>query len=392
MLRVNKGMRVAYLALIELDVPNACLIHSREIAEQMVELGHEVEMFLPLPLKQQKWQGIRHHWIRFWGFDAMRRSCFMIEASIRLWCEHKRRPFDCLYLRELEGSEVLVRVCRWLSLPLFVEVNGWLLDDLNLTHADSSYLQAAQRSQGQLMRASIGVIASTVGNTRNVKNHYGVQRVLTQELGVNAELFTGVSKHHARQRLLITGDMKIILFAGSFHPHHDLKTLIQAFGYVSKQLSNVRLLLVGDGAQFQQAQSWVSEAGVESAVEFVGSQPYEEMPYWFAAADLLVSPLIEQKIKQQNGALATKVWEAMAAGTRVLVTDIQGSESYDLLSELAWVTSPEDVEGMTSAILDALEADEGRVLRAQSYVLQERSWRKAAADSIAFMQQCLRGV
>ena len=98
-------MRIAYFALIELDVPNACLIHSREIAEQMVQLGHEVDMFLPLPLEQQRWSGIKHHWIHFWGFDVLRRLCFLIESCIRLWWENRKNPFDCIYLREMEGSE-----------------------------------------------------------------------------------------------------------------------------------------------------------------------------------------------------------------------------------------------------------------------------------------------
>jgi hypothetical protein len=35
-------MRFAYLALIEIDVANAFLVHTREIAEGLAWLGHEV--------------------------------------------------------------------------------------------------------------------------------------------------------------------------------------------------------------------------------------------------------------------------------------------------------------------------------------------------------------
>jgi len=385
-------MRIAYFALIELDVPNACLIHSREIAEQMVQLGHEVDMFLPLPLKDQRWSGIKHQWIRFWGFDTLRRVCFLIEACIKLWWENRKNPFDCIYLREMEGSEMLVNMCRWLSLPMFVEVNGWLLDDLKLIGARAPDIERARQSQCQLMRAARGVIASTVGNADNVKQHYGIESVMTQELGVNAELFSKINKQTARQYLGFDDDIKLILFAGSFHPHHDLKTLIQAFASVHKKLSTVRLLLVGDGAQWQQTQKWVNEEGIQEHVDFIGSRPYEDMVHWFSAADLLVSPLIQQKIKQQNGALATKVWEAMAAGTRVLLTDLQSTQSYDLLSELAWVTPPEDVRAMADGIWDALHAHDGRELQAKAYVLQERSWKKAAEETLDFMQYHLRDI
>ncbi|MDQ6964887.1 MAG: glycosyltransferase, partial [Mariprofundales bacterium] len=371
------------------DVPNACLIHSREIAEQMVELGHEVEMFLPLPLKKQRWCGISHHWIRFWGFDVPRRRCFLIETCIKLWWANLKNSFDCVYLREMEGADMLVGICRWLSLPLFVEVNGWLLDDLRLMDASAADIEKARRSQCQLMRAAHGVIASTVGNAGNVKQHYGIESVMTQELGVNVELFSKVDRQHARKHLGFDDGIKYTLFAGSFHPHHDLKTLIQAFARVQREMPMLRLLLVGDGAQWQQAKTWVDEERVQTHVDFMGSQPYEEMAYWFSAVDLLVSPLTQQKIEQQRGALATKVWEAMAAGTRLLLTDMPGTQSYDLLSRLAWVTPPEDVATMADSIWDVLHADDGREVQAQSYVLQERSWKKAAEDTIGFMQHCL---
>ncbi|MDX8413349.1 MAG: glycosyltransferase family 4 protein [Mariprofundales bacterium] len=382
-------MRIAYLALIELDVPNACLIHTREITEQMVNLGHEVELFLPQPLQQQVWWGVHHHWVHFWGFDPLRRFCFQVEACARLWWQHRNTPFDCLYLREMEASELLVRMCGLLSLPLFVEVNGWLLDDLGLMGANKDQKHRAQRSQRQLMRAACGVIASTVGNAHNVKHHYDVRCVMTQELGVNGDLFSSMDQSQSRQKLNIADDATIILFAGSFHPHHDLFTLINAFASVHQRLPSVRLVLLGEGAQWQQAELWVREAGVASMVDCVGGRPYEEMPCWFSAADLLVSPLIAQKITQQNGALATKIWEAMAAGTRVLLTDFPDSASYSLLSPLAWITPPEDVAAMADGIVEALSVQDGREMRAQTYVLQQRSWKKAAQETLLFMRQCL---
>ena len=42
-------MRIAYLALIEIDVANASLVHTREIAEGLAALGHEVTVILPRP-------------------------------------------------------------------------------------------------------------------------------------------------------------------------------------------------------------------------------------------------------------------------------------------------------------------------------------------------------
>ena len=66
-------MRIVYLALIEIDVANACLVHTREITEGLAALGHEVTVILPRPSRVQAWQGVRHVSVRWWGFEAAER-------------------------------------------------------------------------------------------------------------------------------------------------------------------------------------------------------------------------------------------------------------------------------------------------------------------------------
>ena len=65
-------MRIVYLAFIETDISNACLIHAREIAEQMASLGHQVTVVMPKPLHSQSWNKVKHVWIKYWGFDRPR--------------------------------------------------------------------------------------------------------------------------------------------------------------------------------------------------------------------------------------------------------------------------------------------------------------------------------
>lgn len=387
-------MRIAYLALVELDVPNACLIHAREIAENMERLGNPIELFLPLPLKKEKWQITRHHWVHFWGFDPLRRFCFMIEAVLRLAIAHWRCRFDILYLREVAVPRLLIGCCRLWGLPIIVEVNGWLLDDMELLKASVDEINAAERNQRRLLTAALGVVASTEGNAHNLMRHYAIpaDRVMVQELGVNFEHFSSVDRKQARHAVGLEKG-KWLLFAGSFHPHHDLKSLIDAYCLVRVQQPEVRLALVGDGAQHAAAQQWVQERQLESMVYFAGHRPYEEMPQWFAAADVIISPLLMRKIRQQNGALATKVWEAMASGTPVVVTDLPDCGSWGTLEKLAWLCLPEEPVSMSEAIIAALEPDERdleRVQRAQQYVKDNRSWSKAAADTLHFIRRQMK--
>src|SRR2546422_4333805 len=91
-------MRIAYLALIEIDVAGACLVHAREIAEGLAGLGHEMTMILPRPLRTQSWRGVRHVWVRWWGFDRLKQWAFFVESAWHLWRLHRQRRFDLLFV------------------------------------------------------------------------------------------------------------------------------------------------------------------------------------------------------------------------------------------------------------------------------------------------------
>jgi len=228
-----------------------------------------------------------------------------------------------------------------------------------------------------------------------VMRHYGQHedKVLVQELGVNPDLFTGMDRKQARKELGLPDDAPLLLFAGSFHPHHDLHSLIRAFSSVRHEIPGIRLVLVGDGALRKSAEKWVLEEGAGDVVLFAGARPYEEMPSWFAACNLFVIPLLKRRIRLQNGSLVTKLWEAMASGIPVVITDLPDMPSAKLLEDKAWIVLPEDVPAMTDAIVTVMNNKRGqidRVEKARSYALTHRTWRQAACETVDFIERRLR--
>lgn len=383
-------MRIAYLALVELDIANACLIHTRETSEQLAAMGHEMTMILPRPLRMQTWAGVHHTWVRWWGFDRPRQLAFFTDSARQLIQMHRRRSFDILYVREFVRHPFLPQLVQWLRLPLFVEVNGWMLDDFRLAGASSRVLRAIARSQRKLFQAATGIIASTAGNAAKVVSHYGIpsQRVLVQELGTNTEHFTPGDQTRARRVLGLPPEARIILFAGSFHPHHDLGMLVDAFARLASERADLVLMLVGQGAEWKRIRQRLESSGVMGQVRMFDARPYDEIPLYFQAADIGVLPLTIQKVRQQNGALATKLWDYMATGLPVVVTDMPDSASYALLKNLACVVPPEDPQAMTNALRDLLShADLCVRLSAASldYARKYRTWRQAAVQTVNFI-------
>jgi PAS domain S-box-containing protein len=395
--RAAKGLHIAYLAFIELDVANACLIHTREISEQLALLGHDVTLILPNPLRSQRWNGVTHVWVRWWGFDRLRQLTFYLESFWHLVRLHRERRFDALYMRELLQHPFFPWLLRRLGIPYFVEVNGWTLDDMRFLGASEAELRTAWRSQWKLLAPAAGVIVSTAGNATKVVRYYGIpaKRVFVQELGTNLQLFTPEDKRWARQSLGLPLDAQIILFAGSFHPHHDLRTVVDAFAQLAGEDKRLLLLLLGYGATWDDIQKQCRSAGIADQVVLPGSRPYEEMPQYFQTADIAVLPLSQTNIRQRNGCITLKLWDYMAAGLPVLVTDLPHTPSAVLLKEKAYRVQPEDSRAMAAGLRDLLAH---RDLRARlgaaglDYVRKHRTWRHAADETIQFMQARLAEV
>ena len=389
-------MRVAYLALIEIDVADACQVHTREIAEGLAAVGHEVTLILPRPLRMQSWLGIRHVWVRWWSFDRLGEWAFFVESAWRLWRLHRRRRFDLLYVREMARHPFLPGLARWLRVPLFVEVNGWLLDDLRLLGASRRELGAVEQSQRNLFTAAVGILASTAGNAEKIVLDYGIprQRVHVQELGTNTARFMPGDRQRARKDLGLPLDGEIILFAGSFHPHHDLSTLVNAFGQlVAQGFEKVLLLLVGHGHQWEAIQRSVASSGITGRVIMPGFRPYEEISFYFQTADIGVVPLTAINIIQRNGAVTAKLWDYMAAGLPVVVTDFPHTPSASLLAEKAYVVPPEDPNAMARAFVDLLGNVDKRARLGQAglnYVREHRTWRQAAVETVDFIAKRLK--
>ncbi|MBM4133672.1 MAG: glycosyltransferase family 4 protein [Nitrospira sp.] len=387
-------MRIAYVALIEIDVANACLIHTREIGEQWARLGHEVTVLLPKPLRKQAWSGVRHAWVRWWGFDWPRQLAFIGESAWRLIRLHRARPFDLLYVRELTVRPGLAWLLRRMRLPYFVEVNGWVLDEMRMMGASARALRVARRTQGRILSGASGIVASTTGNADKVIREYGIptERVMVQELGTNAEHFLPGDRRRARLALALPQEGPVILFAGSFHPHHDLSTMVKAFASLGEAEQRPWLLLVGYGTTWDAVRKQCESLGIADRVLLPGSRPYEAMPLYFQAADIAVLPLTGANIRQRNGCITLKLWDYMAAGLPVLVTDFQDTPSAAILMGKVYSVKPEDPDAMAAGLRDLLRQENLRRRLGQTgldYVRKHRTWRQAAEDTLRFIEDRL---
>jgi glycosyltransferase involved in cell wall biosynthesis len=170
--------------------------------------------------------------------------------------------------------------------------------------------------------------------------------------GLCASAGTRYAPVDARARLGINED-RVILFFGFVRPYKGLSDLIVAFKELINRF-NVALVIAGEFfGGWTEYQNELERHGVANRTYlFPRYIPFEEVPLFFSAADIVVQPYV--RFSGQSGVTQT----AYLYSVPVVATDVGGLPELVLHGKTGLVTKPGDPEVLRSA-LETLLADDG---------------------------------
>jgi len=168
----------------------------------------------------------------------------------------------------------------------------------------------------------------TVSNTAksDVMARFGLpaDRVAVVSNAVGSE-FRPPDDPAGTQRILarhgLTPANRFLLYVGGMSPHKNIETLIDAYCAIGGEdgFGDLRLVLIGEverdafHSSYQALRQRVARGGATGKVIFTGFVPDEELRYWFAAAQALVLPSVDE-------GFGLPAIEAMACGTPVVAS------------------------------------------------------------------------
>jgi glycosyltransferase involved in cell wall biosynthesis len=139
-----------------------------------------------------------------------------------------------------------------------------------------------------------------------------------------------------------------ILYFGRIDPEKGVMTLVRAM----KQIPNLKLVIVGDGSQYEEVGRWVRENRMDN-VELVGPKWGDSLTPYLSGARLVVVPSVWYEPSPMV------IYQALATGKPVVGSNIGGIP--DLLTEeTGLLFEPGDVEDLVKK-LESLAFDEGRL-------------------------------
>ncbi|GAB6190175.1 glycosyltransferase [Marinitoga arctica] len=153
---------------------------------------------------------------------------------------------------------------------------------------------------------------------------------------------------------------KIILYVGRFGRYKGLDYLVKSLLKLPK---NYFLIMVGNGAKKNELKLLVSKLQLEERVLFLEHVSYEDLPFYYSAADIFILPSIDR-----GEAFGLVGLEAMACGIPVITTELgTGTSFYNLNHITGEVIKPKDSDEISHAILNIInkkyEYDKNKIIK-----------------------------
>jgi glycosyltransferase involved in cell wall biosynthesis len=178
------------------------------------------------------------------------------------------------------------------------------------------------------------------------------------------------SIQHLRSSLGLSVHSRVVITVARLHPQKGHRFLIEAIPAVMEEFPDTHFLFVGEGELQQDLLNHVKQLELESHVHFLGAR--QDIPELLALSDLFVLPSLWE-------GLPNAVLEAMAMGTPVIATAVDGCPEVIHNGKTGLLVPPGDSDALSQAICSLLgnaELRQALACAAQHWVVENCSEEK----------------
>ena len=173
---------------------------------------------------------------------------------------------------------------------------------------------------------------------------------------------------------------QVLGFIGSFYAYEGLDVLLNALPAILRLHPDVRVLLVGGGAQADALKAQAKYLNIADKVIFTGRVPHLEVALYYDLMDVLVYPRRSMRLTELVTPL--KPLEAMAQGRLLVASDVGGHRELIEHGSTGLLFNAGSAEALASTVTELLMTpDTWPLLRlsARCFVERNRNWKSSVA-------------
>jgi glycosyltransferase involved in cell wall biosynthesis len=386
-------MRILYVSAIELDSDGGPKTHILEMLREWEKQGNDILLLNPYFDRKRFKVPIRVNFYPFFGYSFIRRMVsYIFMFTFLLRSISKFKP-TAVYERQMEHNPFVFLACKIFKVPLFVEINGLMAEDLEQTGSARVPVMIHKAIEKDEIKACAGVLCtSTLLKQKLTAIYPGISsKICFIQNGVNLNLFRPLDKQECRQRLGFETYRKYIGYVGSFSHLHNLEQAIESFMKVAEKIPDAQLIMVGDGPKKEDCKKLTNCHNLTNRIQFTGPVDYETVPSYINCFD--VALVVADRLRlEREGVVAFKLWEFLACGCPTIAQYLD-QEDYEKFYSFMKMVHIDDKEGLSNGIIELLgHSDKSSKMSCNSldYIKRKISWEKSALLSYNFINEMLK--
>lgn len=272
--------------------------------------------------------------VRRSGLAALQLPVLLCALAARLWSA--ARGADVIHAQWLPTSVVAIAVGSARRIPVVASVRG-----ADLNSGDS---RIGRAFLGALLRRLDAVVTvSDEFKQRLERDFSGCRIVRAIHNGVDGEQFKPRSIDTCRVSIGLDPQSTVVLYVGGLIERKDVGTLLRSMVEVAAGTRPAELYLAGEGPQEHSLRTLARNLGLADRVHFLGAVSRDSIHLWMGAADVLVLPSLGE-------GRPNVVIEALACGTPVVATDINGTRELVSGVDDGLLFRPGDASGLAHCL------------------------------------------
>jgi len=374
-------MRLIYLTNVGLPTEWAHGVQIMKMGEAFVGLGIDIEMIIPRRRNEIKADPFVYYNVKQ-RFNITKLPCLDFvpgsSSSFAFWL----RNYSFLFLAKiyLLFKKYDVLYTREQSAGLFFK--NFILE----IHFLPSQIKKWHKKIWQKAKKII-VLTSFIKNEL-IRSGIEGKNILIAADGVDLREFDiDITREGARQQLSLPQNKKIVMYAGSFYLHRwkGLDVLLEASRFFA---DGILVVLVGGEAE--EIKKIQTEFG-QNNILLAGRQPYNRIPYYLKAADVLVLPNKKGDENSEKYTSPLKLFEYMAAGRPIVASNLPSIKEV-LNEDNAFLVEAGNSQALAGAIIKLLDDKvlNDKIAEKSFEDVKGYTWQKRAQKILDFISDVKR--
>jgi glycosyltransferase involved in cell wall biosynthesis len=263
------------------------------------------------------------------------------------YIREKRMKFDLIHAHFIyPQGYVAVKLGQKFNVPVVISAHGHDVYEMPFRNNDWKSIIK------QVLEQSNYIITTSHKNEYIIVKKLGInnEKVSVIPNGFDSQVFRGIPRELAREKLGLPKNKKIILNVGNLYPAKGHKYLIIAIKEIVEKRRDILCVIIGDGPLKKELRRHIEKEKLQKYIKLVGARPHDEIPLWMNAADLFVLPSLHE-------GNPTVMFEALGVGLPFIGTKVGGIPEVLVSEDYGFLVEPANTKDLVEKILISLEKD-----------------------------------